>query len=222
MQGLYRHIALFTYLKGMLGNFLGNHGLWIWKTSHFFSHNLWLQKCSCSTYLANKRPLFSEIRLNQLFFCLWSTFYPLWVVCTNPRRQKNENFLLRKPRQICFISEMACGWCSCKHRPRTTNCWALSSGHRAAAPREVPAGGCQSQVSAAPSSHQVLVRFSGWDECGAEGSIVTSAGLGHRGAISASSGSILSLGSQCICCCASSVPCDSPSGITHELLSGSL
>lgn len=54
----------------------------------------------------------------------------------------------------------------------------FAGGHRSAAPEELPAGGCESQVSAAPSPFQASARFVGWDERGAEGCNMTSAGLG--------------------------------------------
>lgn len=53
----------------------------------------------------------------------------------------------------------------------------FSGGHRSAAPEELPAGGCESQVSAAPNPLQVSARFVGWDEHGAD---MTSAGLGSE------------------------------------------
>lgn len=54
----------------------------------------------------------------------------------------------------------------------------VAGGHRSAAPGEHPAGVFKSQVSAAPSPLQASSRFVSWDEHGAEGCDMASAGLG--------------------------------------------
>ena len=54
----------------------------------------------------------------------------------------------------------------------------FAGGHKSAAPEELPARGRESQVSAAPSPLQASARFVSWDQHGAEGCDMTSAGLG--------------------------------------------
>lgn len=200
----------------MLNNFLGYHRLWIWKTSHFASHNLWLQKCSYSTYLGNKWIFILRDKINTAIFLSVEHFLPS-VSCLHNflgGRKMKTSCWENQGRVVLFISEMALAHGAPAHTgPEPWIAEPFASRHRAAAPRKVPAGGCQSQVSAAPS--QALVRFAGWDERGAEGSNMTSPSLGHSGAISACKkqvwyhlppqGCILSQGNRDCVLCASSV-----------------
>lgn len=76
----------------------------MWKTSHFASHNRWLQKCSYSTCLGNKWFFIFRGKMNTAIFLSVEHFLPSVSCLYNfLGSRKNENFLLRKPRWSCFV-----------------------------------------------------------------------------------------------------------------------
>lgn len=170
----------------MLGNFLRNHRLWIWKTSHFASHNLWLQKCSYSTYLGNKWLFIFRDKMNTAIFLSVEHFLPSVSCLPNfLGGRKNENFQLRKPRQSCFVYFWNGLWIVFL-QTQAQNHELLSL--LPAGTKLLHPGKCQLEA-ASPSSvqHQAPARCCqvSWDECGTVGSNVTSDGLGHSAATSA-------------------------------------
>lgn len=110
-RGPYKQIALFTYFKGMLDNFLGNQRLWIWKNSYFASHNLWLQKCSYSAYLGNKLLFVFRDNINTAIFLSVEPFVPP-VSCLHNflgGRKLKTSCWEKQGGVVLFSSEMAYG-----------------------------------------------------------------------------------------------------------------
>lgn len=151
----------------MLSNFLGYHRLWIWKTSHFSSHNLWLQKCSYSTYLGNKWIFILRDKINTAIFLSVEHFLPS-VSCLHNflgGRKMKTSCWENQGRVVLFISEMACAWCSCTHRPRTMNCWAFCQQTQGCCTQESASWGLPvpGQCSTKPGISQVC--WLGWAWC---------------------------------------------------------